>query len=168
MLWLVGMMGSGKSSVGQEVATSRGVDFVDTDLLVTSVSESSIPDLWRHQGEDSFRRLERQAIRSAASGDEVVVATGGGVVLEAENIATMRASGLVVWLSASPETLARRIGRDSNRPLLAEAPDPVAALRSLLEERESRYREAAHSIVATDGRPIDEISVEVLGLWNAS
>src|SRR5690606_30679459 len=117
MLWLIGMMGSGKSTVGTHVAEKLGWDFVDTDLLIASVTESSIPDLWRQRGEGQFRRLESQMIASAAAGDPVVVATGGGAVLEPDNIAVMRDSGLVIWLAASPRVLAARIGRDSNRPL---------------------------------------------------
>ncbi|MFP3915059.1 MAG: shikimate kinase [Actinomycetota bacterium] len=168
MLWLVGMMGSGKSTVGSRVAERLGLDFVDTDDLVTSVTESTISDLWSARGEETFRRLERQMIASAAAGEPVVVATGGGVVLETENITAMRKSGLVVWLKASPEVLAERIGRDSTRPLLATSDDPVAALRSLLDEREESYIEAAHAVVDTDHRPVPEIVETVLALWNES
>lgn len=168
MLWLIGMMGSGKSTVGREVAARCGLDFVDTDQLVASVTDSSITDLWGTEGEQSFRRLESQMIASAAAGEQVVVATGGGVVLEPANIDLMRGAGLVVWLTASPEALAQRIGRDSSRPLIAQAGDPVEALRRLLAQREPRYAEAAHATIATDGRPVTETVEEVLALWNAS
>ncbi|MFO7292547.1 MAG: shikimate kinase [Actinomycetes bacterium] len=169
MLWLIGMMGSGKTSVGVEVAARRGVDFIDTDELVTAVTDLTIPEIWEHRGEEEFRRLERQMIASAASGDEpVVIGTGGGAVLADDNVEVMRRSGTVVWLAAAPETLARRIGRDSNRPLLAEAEDPVEVLRRVLAEREARYRRAAHAVVTTDDKTIDEVVEEVLGLWNGS
>jgi shikimate kinase len=168
MLWLVGMMGSGKSTVGSQVAARLHLDFVDTDLLVTAVTDSTITDLWTTAGEESFRRLESQMIASAAAGEPVVVATGGGVVLDEANIAAMRGSGLVVWLKASPEVLARRVGRDSTRPLLASSDDPVEALRSLLAEREARYVEAAHAIVDTDDRPLSKIVQRVMELWNES
>lgn len=168
MLWLVGMMGSGKSSVGSEVADRLGLDFVDTDELVAAVTQSTISDLWSRTGEETFRRLESQMIASAAAGEPVVVATGGGVVLDDDNIAAMRGSGVVVWLNASPEVLAERVGRDSTRPLLASSDDPVKALWSLLEEREERYAQAAHAVVDTDDRPIPEIVEQVLELWNAS
>lgn len=168
MLWLVGMMGSGKSTVGSQVAHRMGLDFVDTDDLVASVTESTIADLWNDQGEDKFRRLESQMIASAAAGEKVVVATGGGVVLDQDNISQMRRSGLVVWLKASPEVLAERVGRDSTRPLMAASDDPVQALATLLLKREGRYAEAAHAVVDTDDRPVDEIVARVLELWNES
>lgn len=168
MLWLVGMMGSGKSTVGSRVADRLGLDFVDTDELVASVTDSSITDLWKKGGEDTFRRLESQMIDSAASGERVVVATGGGVVLDDHNVEAMRNSGLVVWLHASPETLAGRVGRDSTRPLLASSNDPVQALRDLLEDREHRYSEAAHAVISTENRPVDEVVREVLELCNES
>lgn len=168
MLWLVGMMGSGKSTIGSRVAARLGLDFVDTDDLVASVTESTISDLWNARGEESFRRLERQMIGSAAAGKPVVAATGGGVVLDQGNIAVMRRSGLVIWLRASPEVLAKRIGRDSTRPLLADSEDPVETLRALLRDREDRYAQAAHAVVDTDDRPVTEIVEEVLALWNES
>jgi len=169
MLWLIGMMGSGKTSVGVEVAARRGVDFVDTDELVTAVTDLSIPEIWRHQGEEEFRRLERQMIASAAAEDEpMVIGTGGGAVLDDDNIEVMRRSGTVIWLAASPETLARRIGRDSNRPLLAAADAPVEVLRTVLAEREEKYRRAAHAVVTTDHKRIEEVVEEVLALWNGS
>jgi Shikimate kinase len=139
MLWLVGMMGSGKSTIGRRVASRVGADFVDTDELVAAVTDSSIAELWSEEGEEEFRRLESQMLASAASDDGVVVATGGGVVLDDDNIDLMRRSGRVVWLKAAPEVLAARLGRDSTRPLLAEAEDPVAVLRDLLAKREERY-----------------------------
>lgn len=168
MLWIIGMMGSGKSTVGTAVASRLGLDFVDTDLLVASVTESSIADLWSHEGEDSFRQLEGQMIASAAAGEPVVVATGGGVILDPANIEAMRTSGLVVWLTASPETLAQRIGRDANRPLLGQAEDPRERLADLLTERSARYRQAAHTTVATDGKSVESVVEEVLRAWNAS
>lgn len=168
MLWLIGMMGSGKTTVGRAVASARRLDFVDIDVLIASVTESSITDLWATNGETVFRGLERSMMKSAASDADAVVATGGGVVLDPGNIDVMRGAGMVVWLQASPETLAARIGRDSGRPLLAGSPDPVASLTGLLAERESRYAEAAHTCVDTGGRSIDSIVSEVLDLWPES
>ncbi|HSJ36241.1 MAG TPA: shikimate kinase [Acidimicrobiia bacterium] len=168
MLWLIGMMGSGKSTVGVEVASRLGLDFVDTDLLVASVTDSSIADLWAAEGEHAFRRLENEMITSAASGEPVVVATGGGAVLDPGNIDLMRSSGLVIWLEASPETLAARVGSDGSRPLVADADDPVQALAELLESRRDQYVGAAHHRIPTDGRETDEIAEQVIELWNRS
>jgi shikimate kinase len=136
-------------------------------MLITSVSARSIPEIWQEDGEESFRELERQMIASAAGSGPAVVATGGGVVLDRENIERMRSSGLVVWLSASPRALEERIGRAGGRPLLAEGA-PVDRLKALLEERLSRYSEAAHIEIPTDDRTIDEIASDVIGQWTAS
>ncbi len=168
MLWLVGMMGTGKSTVGREIAARRDLDFIDTDTLVSSVTESSVTDIWSSEGEGTFRRLESQMITSAAAGEEVVVATGGGVVLDADNIRVMRESGLVVWLTASPATLAARLGTGSGRPLLAEAEDPVGVLTDLYATREKHYMAAAHATVETDGKPVDAVVEEVMELWTGS
>lgn len=168
MLWLIGMMGSGKSTVGREVAAVRRLDFIDTDVLVSSVTESSVADLWSTDGEAMFRRLESQMIASAAAGQKVVVATGGGVVLDPQNIATMRDAGLVVWLEASPSTLATRLGEGTGRPLLADSDDPVGVLRDLLASREDRYAKAAHLRVDTDYKAVSAVVDEVLELWTAS
>jgi shikimate kinase len=167
VLWLIGMMGSGKTSVGETVASALGLSFIDTDMLITSVSARSIPEIWDEDGEESFRALERQMVASAADSGPAVVATGGGVVLDRENIERMRSSGLVVWLSASPRALEERIGRAGGRPLLAEGA-PVDRLKALLEERLSRYSEAAHIEIPTDDRTIDEIASDVIGQWTAS
>ena len=168
MLWLVGMMGSGKSTIGRRVASRVGADFVDTDELVAAVTDSSIAELWSEEGEEEFRRLESQMLASAASDDGVVVATGGGAVLDPANIDLMRSSGLVIWLEASPETLAARVGSDGSRPLVADADDPARALAELLESRRDQYVGAAHHRIPTDGRETDEIAEQVIELWNRS
>lgn len=167
VLWLIGMMGSGKTTVGETVASALGLSFIDTDMLITSVSARTIPEIWDEDGEESFRELERQMVASAAGSGPAVVATGGGVVLDRENIARMRSSGLVVWLSASPRALQERIGRGGGRPLLAEGL-PADRLKDLLDERLSRYIEAAHIEIPTDDRTIDEIASDVIGQWTAS
>jgi shikimate kinase len=167
VLWLIGMMGSGKTTVGEAVAAELGLSFVDTDVLISSVTASSIPDLWERNGEASFRDLERQMIASAADSGPSVVATGGGAVLDDTNIAKMRSSGLVLWLTASPQTLEERIGRAGGRPLLAEG---VARerLEALLSERRARYQEAADGEIPTDGRPVEDVVSDVIARWNAS
>ena len=168
ILWLVGMMGSGKTTVGMEVAKRIGVEFVDTDVLITSLGGRSIPDIWSEDGEPAFRSMETAMIESAATAAEAVVGTGGGVVLSEANIEAMRNSGPVVWLNATPATLATRVGHLGGRPLLADEEDPEQVLASILEARRERYETAAHHVVVTDNRTVDDIATEVLALWNAS
>lgn len=167
VLWLIGMMGSGKTTVGQAVAERLGVDFIDTDQLVTAVSQRSIPDLWEKEGEPAFRSLERQMIASAASAGPAVVATGGGASVDPDNAALMRASGRVVWLTAEPDTLDERIGRLGGRPILAVG-EPRARLGAVLDERRDAYARAAHVQVPTDGRGLEDVIMEVMAQWHDS
>lgn len=167
-LWLIGMMGSGKTSVGRLIAERRDLIFVDTDLLISSVSDQSIPELWDDKGEEAFRRLERDAVIGAAEGDAGVIATGGGVVIDPANSRSMRDSGFVVWLTATPEALTTRIGPEAGRPLLVGVEPKVDVLRRILAERADLYEAAAHVTVPTEDRPIEAIADDIEDLWTAT
>ncbi len=166
-LWLVGMMGAGKSAVGRIIADRRGIPYADIDAEVANRLGCSIAELWGQQGEAAFRDLEAAQVARLATKAPLVVSTGGGVVLRADNVATMRASGAVVWLTASPATLARRVGGGEGRPLLVDG-DPGARLAEILEERRGHYAAAAHHTVNTEGRDAEEVADEVEALWNES
>ncbi|MEX2323205.1 MAG: shikimate kinase [Acidimicrobiia bacterium] len=162
-LWLVGMMGSGKSTVGWLVAERLGLDFVDTDDLVETSSGEATGDLLTTDPV-AFRRTEAEAVVGIAA-SEAVVATGGGVVLDDGSVARMRSSGLVVWLDVPVEELARRVGSGEGRPLLGS--DPITAMERLLEERQGRYQEAAHVTVEASG-PASTVADLVVAYWEAS
>lgn len=166
-LWLIGMMGSGKTSVGRSVAARLGAGFVDTDAEVARRTGCSIAQLWGARGEAAFRVMESAAVAEVADGAPAVVATGGGVVLDPGNVAVMRRTGLVVWLSAEPETLSERVGRDSVRPLLHDDSSPVR-LAGLLEQRSSLYVAAAHHIVDTEALSVEAIAERIEELWTES
>lgn len=166
-LWLVGMMGAGKSAVGRILADRLGIPYADVDDEVASRLGCSISELWGQRGEAAFRDLETAQVARLATKAPLVISTGGGVVLRADNVATMRASGAVVWLTASPTTLASRVGRGEGRPLLAEG-DPATRLAEILEERRGHYTAAAHHTVDTDGRNAAEVADDVEALWNES
>lgn len=167
MLWLIGMMGSGKSAVGRLLADQVDAAFFDTDVLIEQRLGCSIGQLWGAQGEQAFRDMEAAQVKSLAAGKTAVVATGGGVVLREDSVELMRASGTVVWLEASAAILADRVGADSNRPLLAgdSGPDRIG---ELLTEREPSYAAASHERIDTAGRSAEEIADELVGLWNDS
>lgn len=165
-LWLIGMMGSGKTTVGSIVAGRVGAAFVDTDGVVEEKEGHPISDIFATVGEAGFRRLEADAIRRAAEGPPAVIATGGGSVLLDENLVVMKHSGTVVWLSAHPDSLAERVGSDTARPLLG-ASDPAARMRALLANRRDRYAAAADHVVES-GRPSAEVVADVEKLWNES
>jgi shikimate kinase len=162
-LWLVGMMGSGKSTVGRLVAERVGCGFVDTDDLVAMRAGAGAADLLTIDPL-AFRRAEAEAVLDIAV-SEVVVATGGGVVLDDGSVAVMRSSGLVVWLDAPVEELVRRVGSGEGRPLLGS--DPITAMEALLEERRARYQEAAHVTVDASGSA-GVVADIVAAHWEAS
>jgi shikimate kinase len=151
ILFLVGMPGSGKSTVGRHLARRLGLPFFDSDHLIEQRIGCSIRDYFAREGEEAFRAVEEQVIAELAARDAGVVATGGGAVLRAANRSAMRATGKVVYLRSSPEEIQRRLRHDTQRPLLQVA-DPLARLRAMYAERDPLYREAAHFNIET-GRP---------------
>lgn len=158
-IWLIGMMGSGKTTVGERLATRRGSVFYDTDDEIVARMGCSIGELWSMQGEGAFRDLEEVQV-SRLAGRDAVVATGGGVVLRGSNVDTMRSSGPVVWLQASVDVLAARVGAGEERPLL-EGGSVQERLTGVLSDRLDQYRSAATVVVGTDDRSIDEVVEEV-------
>jgi shikimate kinase len=159
-LWLVGMMGSGKSTVGRLVADELGRGFVDLDRTLEEIAGESVAEMVRRD-ERAFRGREADMLAEVA-GRPLVVATGGGVVLDDDSVATMRSTGLVVWLEAPAGELAGRVGSVEERPLLGD--DPRGALHRLLAEREWRYRSAAHAVVDATPEPV-AVAAAVLGAW---
>ncbi|MGD2051481.1 MAG: shikimate kinase [Acidimicrobiia bacterium] len=166
-LWLVGMMGAGKSSVGAALALRRGVPFYDTDDEVEAEAGCTIARLWMERGEAAFRDLEAQAVARVAAAPAGVVATGGGVVIDPSNVAAMRASGTVVWLTAPAAELYARVGETADRPLLSGG-DGGERLADLLALRADRYREAADHTIDTTGRTTGDVVDEIEARWTPS
>lgn len=160
MLWLIGMMGSGKSSVGAILASTTSLPLIDTDGLVEQRSGETIPALFA-QGEPVFRQWERSVIAAVAEGQPAIVATGGGAVLADSNRSCME-EGTVVWLQAPVDELARRVDGSKSRPLLIEG---TAALSALAQERTAVYEELADIIVETNGCTQAQVAQAILDLW---
>lgn len=163
-IYLVGLMGSGKTTVAGIVAARLGWRCVDTDALAEARAGRSIPQIFAVQGEAAFRRLEHEVLSEVAGGRGQVVATGGGIVLLPENRRLLRDTGFTVYLEAPPEELYRRLSRGrgmAGRPLLA-VEDPLARLRALQAEREHLYREVAHAVVSTRGLTPGAVAERVL------
>jgi shikimate kinase len=140
---LIGMPGSGKSTLGAALALALALPFVDLDARVTALAGMSIPRVFAEQGEPAFRALERKALAAlAAEPGARVVATGGGVVLHAGNVALMRAQGVVLWIDRPLEAILGNLREDGGRPLLAG--DAAARLTALHTQRAPLYRAAAH------------------------
>ncbi|OZI21010.1 shikimate kinase [Bordetella genomosp. 9] len=155
-IFLVGMMGAGKTTIGRSLARVLGRDFVDLDHELESRCGVRVPVIFEIEGEAGFRKREAAALAHCAARRGIVLATGGGAILSAENRAVLREHGIVVYLRASVDELYRRTCRDKNRPLLATA-DPRGTLRDLLARREPLYREVAHLIIETGCVPVSTL-----------
>ena len=150
-LTLVGMPGSGKSTVGRQLARRLGVGFNDSDALIERRIGCSIREFFDREGEERFRDIEQEVIAELVASSKGVLATGGGVVLRQANREVLHRGTSVVYLRSSPEELFRRLRHDTNRPLL-QVSDPMARLRSLFQVRDPLYRSIAHYVIET-GRP---------------
>ena len=160
-LVLVGLMGAGKTTVGRRCAKHLGRDFVDLDDLIMTHAAMSIEDMWREGGEARFREVERQVVVDVcASPVPLVIACGGGTVVDPESRRQLRDVGTVVWLRAPTSVLAARVGNDARRPLLAG--DPAGALARLADLRAEAYAAAADVVVDTDGRDVNAVAAAVL------
>lgn len=158
-IMLTGFMGTGKSEVGRRLAQRLGRAFVDTDHLIEERAGKRVAAIFAEDGEPAFRALERAAVAEAAGRGGAVVAVGGGAVLDPENVRRLRASGILVHLTARPEVVLARVGDGGTRPLLAH--DPEGAVRKLLAERGPAYAAAADLTVDTSDRAADEIVAEI-------
>jgi shikimate kinase len=163
-LVLIGFMGSGKSSAGRKCAAMLGYAYHDTDTWITRKAHKSIPQIFQEDGERAFRDLEREAVRALACRSAIVLSTGGGAVLDRENVKALRENGFVVLLEASVETVLERTGRREARPLL-QCDDPEARVRELLAQRESAYRDAAHEVLDTTSLTPDEVASRIVALY---
>jgi shikimate kinase len=168
-LVLIGLMGAGKTTVGKRCAEALARPFVDTDDLIVAQAGASVPEIFAAEGEHGFRARERAAVADAvASPEPLVIACGGGAMVDAENRRTVRSAGFVVWLSCAPDELAARVERDgtATRPLLAKGP-AAATLTHLAGIRSGAYEQAADARVVTDGHDVDAVTASVLAAYRA-
>lgn len=159
-LYLVGMMGAGKTTVGRELATALGYRFVDTDAVIAQLTGQSITQLFADIGEAAFRQLESQVLAEVSARTNLAIATGGGIVLRRENWGYLH-HGLIVWLDVPVELLYTRLAADTTRPLLQDA-DLLQKLRSLLEQRQPLYRQADLRITVTNEVTPKQLATRVL------
>jgi shikimate kinase len=155
-IFLVGMMGAGKTTVGRRLARRLGRSFLDTDHEIQERTGVSIPTIFEIEGEAGFRRRESAVLAEIARGEDLVVATGGGIVLAEQNRRLLRQRGTVVYLRASVEDLFARTRHDRNRPLL-QTEDPRAKLAELFAARDPLYREVADIIMETGRQSVQTL-----------
>ncbi|MGM0401970.1 MAG: iron-containing alcohol dehydrogenase, partial [Chloroflexota bacterium] len=164
-LVLTGFMGTGKSSVGQRVARALERPFVDMDTLIVEREGMSIPEIFRERGEDAFRRLERELCRELSVREGLVIATGGGALVDDENRRHMEDGGCVICLDCGAEELVERLGQGEGRPML-RGDDPTERMRELLAARRPAYARIPHHVDTTD-LSIDQVVERVLALFRA-
>jgi shikimate kinase len=160
-IFLVGPMGAGKSTIGRQLADSLGMDFADTDQEIQRRTGVDIPTIFAYEGEDGFRVRERQVLDDLTRLDNQVLATGGGVILDADNRRDLASRGLVIYLYCSPEQQYERTYRDRNRPLLQTAA-PKDRLEALMAVRDPLYRETADLVISTERRSAATVVREIL------
>ncbi len=159
-IYLVGMMGCGKSTIGQLLAAQLQYQFFDTDHLIEQVSRQSVNDIFALAGEEEFRSIEAKILGEISAYTKLVVATGGGIVLRRSNWGHLQ-QGLVVWIDVPVAVLWERLANDSSRPLLRTR-DPQAQLTQLLESRRQRYAEADLHISVTARQNPASVAADIL------
>ncbi|MCG8429431.1 MAG: shikimate kinase AroK [Chromatiales bacterium] len=160
-IFLIGPMGTGKSTIGKQLAKLLDYQFDDTDWEIQRRTGVDIPTIFDFEGEAGFRKRESAVVDALSEIDRLVLATGGGVVLDVENRKALTGRGVVVYLHCSPEQQYERTLKDKNRPLL-QTEDPLQRLVSLMEEREPIYREMADIIVVTENRSAQSVAKEIV------
>ncbi len=163
-LYLVGFMGTGKTTVGRLAAQRLGFEYVDSDREIERRSGRTIPEIFAGPGEAAFRRMELEFVESGHPAQRAVVACGGGLVIQPGVAGMLKKRGVVICLHASIETILERTGRQNNRPLL-DCDDPAGRIRALFAEREPVYRNSG-TVILTDARPLREVVAHVIRLWN--
>ena len=163
-IYLTGFMGTGKTSVGREIALNLGLKFIDLDELIVKKEGRSINDVFNSSGEPYFRKVEKETLTEVSKGIGQVVSCGGGIVIDPENIAIMKQSGRCIALFARPEVIFERVKQETHRPLLNTA-DPLARIKELLAIRKPYY-DQAEFLIDTSDMSVQETAERVIKLIN--
>ena len=156
---LIGFMGSGKSSIGRELASRMGCAFVDIDHKIEENVGMRIPEIFEKYGEEHFRACEREAVREVANSRGMVIATGGGTVKDPENVKLLRQKGVIICLTANVDTILARTSRKGKRPLLdaADKDERRGIIERLMEERKGLYSQADYQVDTSERSPFQII-----------
>jgi shikimate kinase len=158
-LYLIGMMGVGKTTVGKLLAEEIGYRFIDTDEVIVKAAGKSINEIFAENGEAEFRQLESDVLAQVCAYTKLVIATGGGIVMQQHNWSYLH-HGLIVWLDVPVQIILQRLAEDDTRPLLQD--DPESKLRSLLEQRQPMYSQADLHITINATETPEEIATRIL------
>lgn len=160
-IFLIGFMGTGKSTVAKALKEKTGAEIIEMDQLIAQRENQSIPQIFEEKGEAYFRNLETELLTELQSGEKNIVSCGGGVPMREKNVLEMKKSGKIVLLTALPETVLERVKDNHDRPLLQNRKS-VEGIRELMEQRREKYEAAADVMVATDGKSAEMIAREIL------
>ncbi|MCI5856232.1 MAG: shikimate kinase [Agathobacter sp.] len=160
-IFLIGFMGSGKSTIARVLQKELGMQLVEMDARIVQEQGMSINDIFAQYGEDHFRDIESQLILTIGKEGDTIVSCGGGVVVRPQNVDYMRKSGRIIYLKATPETIYERVKHSTDRPILNGNMN-VAYIAQLMEKRRELYENAADITVSTDGKSREEICKEIM------
>jgi len=160
---LVGFMGGGKTSVGKSIRDTLKMRLVNTDDLIEKKEGMSIAGIFAKKGESYFRKLEREIVKEISKSENSIIDTGGGVVINEDNVKDLKKNGLIFCLNATPEEILRRTKRYVHRPLL-NVDDPLTEIKELLNKRKEYYKRADYQI-DTNGKSIEEIAKEIIEIY---
>lgn len=160
-IFLIGFMGTGKSTVSRLLSTILEMDAVEMDQMLEERAGMSISEIFDQYGEEHFRRMETELAVEMQSRSNLVVSCGGGVPMRQENVEAMRKSGAIVLLTASPETIYDRVKNSHNRPVIEQNKN-IPFIASLMEQRREKYEAAADFIIETDGKSAEQICQEIV------
>ena len=161
-LVLIGYRGTGKSTVAELLATRLGWKAVSTDAQIVEKAQRSIPDIVANDGWEHFRHLETEMCLALKDRDQLVIDTGGGLILRPENVEALKPNSLIFWLTATVPTITRRISDDTQRPALTSGKTFVQEIQEVLTERTPKYQAAADHTIATDDLSPEEIASQIL------
>jgi len=159
---LIGYRGTGKSTVGKLVAARLDRVLVSTDAEIVKLVSHSIPEIVEQHGWEYFRDLETKICLDLAGRDGVVIDTGGGAILRSQNVESLKRTGKLFWLTAPVETIAKRIGADTQRPSLTGTKSFIDEIQDVLRERTPKYQTAADFVIETDGKSTTQVADEIL------
>ena len=160
-IFLIGSMGAGKSTIARRLAATLDKEFVDADRELEQRTGVEVPLIFELEGEDGFRKRERDLLAELVMRRDIVLATGGGVVLSADNRANLAEHGFVIYLDTPVDLLVARVARDRHRPLM-QTPDPKATMREIMRIRDPLYRENADIVVKSSHRSSRFVVREIL------
>lgn len=159
---LIGYRGTGKSTVGKVIAARLGCELLSTDAEIVKLAGQTIPQIVEQYGWEYFRDLETKMCQGLAGKDGLVLDTGGGAILRPQNVDMLKRTGKLFWLTASVETIAKRIGSDTQRPSLTGTKSFIDEIQDVLRERAPKYQAAADHVIETEGKSVSQVADEIL------